>query len=165
MTLNDLANLNFSELGALYEAGTVPADLGVLGKQPNGRLLAVRGRDRGTSAKVVRYIGDPRHSLWIGKRVSITDGGLTGSGTNRVKFGPDIFPYVLVVGPSLLDGKDTIVFDYEHADNNAIGRRLYNELRQVAPGVFLGLVTWKTRRGIRAHLAWFGVEADAAGPR
>ncbi|MBF9352154.1 hypothetical protein R2360_11270 [Mycobacteroides chelonae] len=160
MTLNDIARLDFTELGVLYQNGTVPADLHVLGEKPDGRQLAMRGRDHGISAKIVRYFADPRRAVWIGKRLSVIDNGLSGKGSNRMRFGRDVFPYIVRIDASILDGHDAIVFDYNHAGNNAIGRRLYNEIRQVAPGIFVGAITWKTRRNTRTHLGWFGLTAD-----
>ena len=42
--------------------------------------------------------------------------------------------------PSWFDGKDCIVLDYSHT--SFVARRIRDEIREVSPGVFLGIVYW-----------------------
>ncbi len=42
--------------------------------------------------------------------------------------------------PSWLDGKETIVFDY--SQTSLVARKIRDEVREVSPGVYLGVVFW-----------------------
>ena len=43
-------------------------------------------------------------------------------------------------GPSWLDGKECIVLDYSR--RSFVARKVRDEIREVAPGLFLGLAFW-----------------------
>jgi len=49
-------------------------------------------------------------------------------------------------GPSWLDGAETIVIDY--SSTSFVARKIRDEIREVEPGVYLGLVWWGKQRSI-----------------
>ncbi|MFW0788382.1 hypothetical protein [Gordonia sp. CPCC 205333] len=159
ITLDQLSQLNYAALDALFRSSSAPASLAALGNEAAGRALAVRGADRGRIARAIRAVAGSRFSPWVGKSLTWDADGKTGSGTNRVQFGRQWFPYNLRFERSIIDQRESIIFDYDHSGNSALGRKLYNELREVSPGVFLGPVTWRKRDGSRRQLAWFAVKA------
>ncbi|GAB18724.1 hypothetical protein GOEFS_062_00330 [Gordonia effusa NBRC 100432] len=159
ITIDQLSQLDYAELDALFRRSSAPASLAALGNDAGGRALAVRGADHGRIARAIRAVEGSRLFPWVGKTLTWEPDGKTGSGTNRVQFGRQWFPYNLRFGQSIIDQRASIVFDYDHPGNNALGRKLYNELREVSPGLFLGPVTWRKRDGSRRQLMWFAVKA------
>lgn len=159
-TFDTLARMRFDELEELYRASTTPPDLAVLGTAPNGRMLAIRGLDSGPLATVVRAVA--RRNLWVGKKFIRDPDGRNGHGANRMRLGREVFGFTTRIGKSILDGRDTVVFDYDLPGNSALGRLPYDELREVSPGVFIGPVMRKARKGTYAKVLWFALEAEAA---
>jgi hypothetical protein len=162
LTLDDLAKKSFDELEALYRAGTVPSSLRAVDGALVGRMLAVRHLDRGPLASALRRFAASRSFVWAGKtfRAQCKDGG---RGINRVVLPsvlgrPELFPFVTSVGPSVLDARDTIVLDYDQPENPPYIRRIRDELRQVAPGMFLGPAMWEGDSSTTTVL-WFALAA------
>ena len=56
------------------------------------------------------------------------------------------------MAPSLLDEKECIVLDYSHT--SFVARRIRDEIREVAPGLFLGIAYWGRRRFLFFALAF-----------
>ena len=125
---NDLLRLDGPRLDALYATGA-PSPL------PAGR---VRG-------KVLMYPGTwkaPHASrlaslVWQGKVFRPADNTLT----NRV-FGLPALPAVVYPGASWLDGRPASIVDYEHT--SFLYRNYRDEIREVAPGLYLGLMYART---------------------
>ena len=46
--------------------------------------------------------------------------------------------------PSWFDGKETIVLDY--SQSSFVARRIRDEIREVSPGLYLGLVYWRREK-------------------
>ncbi len=159
-TFDSLSQMRFDELEELYRASPTPPDLAILGTAPNGRMLAIRGLDAGPLASVVRAVA--RRNIWVGKKFSTDPDGQNGRGTNRMRLGREVFGFAARIGKSLLDGRDTVVFDYDLPENSAVARMSYNELREVSPGVFMGPVMPKTRKGTRTKMLWFALETETA---
>ncbi|WP_119301152.1 hypothetical protein [Dongia deserti] len=65
----------------------------------------------------------------------------TGTLRNRIlPFGIDSVPATVYRAPSLLDQKECIVLDYSRT--SIVARRIRDEIRLIAPGVYLGKAYW-----------------------
>ncbi|MCE5291227.1 MAG: hypothetical protein LLG14_18595 [Nocardiaceae bacterium] len=164
LTLDDLSAKSFEELDALYRAGSVPADIGVLDNKPKGRMLAVRGVDKTPLAGLLSLASKLPVFPWDGKTLTAGDES-SGVGINRIGLGVtmDWFPFATRVQPSVIDGADTIVLDYEQPGNPWFIRKIHDELREVAPGMFLGPAMWKRGDNDPANVLWFALDATGNG--
>ena len=82
-SLDQLAALDVKELTALYREAKPAASMRALSGDPVCRMLAVRGLDAKTGARVIRSLAAARRFPWIGKRFEATSDG-EGRGINRV---------------------------------------------------------------------------------
>jgi hypothetical protein len=162
LSLADLSRMSVEELGGVYARGTVPASLSALDGDPIGRMLAVRGVERLPVAGPLRSFAAAASFPWEGKSFR-SESATRGTGINRVKLGGRhrLFPFETRIEPSAIDGKDTIVLDYGSPDNPGFIQAIHDELRQVAPGLFLGPAMWKGQAGPSLVL-WFAIATKAA---
>lgn len=161
-TLDDLMAYTYSELDAMYRAATAPASLRAADGVLIGRMLAWNRIDRGPLATALRRFALSPAFVWEGKTFTAADDG-AGGGYNRVHLAgllghQHVFPFASRFGDSLLDGQRTIVIDYDRPDNPWWMRRIHDEIRELEPGLFLGLDLWRTEaRSI--GLVWFALDA------
>jgi hypothetical protein len=138
VTAPDLLRMSALDLDALFRgstAGPVPQGDGT------GTLLVAPGRRAG---KVLALIA--RGILWQGK-VLLPDGTLV----NKVgPFGFHAVRAVVAPGASWVDGNECIVIDYR--ETSLIARWVRDEIRQVGPNRYLGVV-WFARR----RVGWFAL--------
>jgi len=59
-------------------------------------------------------------------------------------------------GKSWLDGKDCIVLDYSHT--SLVAQWIRDEIREVRPGLFLGVVYWGTEQNTAKKLIHFALK-------
>jgi hypothetical protein len=72
---------------------------------------------------------------------------------NRIgPFGLRAIGAVVTTGPSLLDGEPAIVLDYSRS--SVLARAIRDEMREVGPGVYLGIVYWSGRKTVNFALAF-----------
>jgi hypothetical protein len=122
--VSNLVQMSSAELDALYRQGTVvglPA-----GRVRGTALLAPGARRNGLMAASTRLI-------WQGKIIDPADS----TAVNRF-FGLPIVRGRLYQGPSWLDGAPALILDYSGTSH--VYARNRDEIRQVAPGLFLGLM-------------------------
>lgn len=142
-SLDDLAGLGPDELRALYLAGRA-FDLRELDGALVGRALAVVGLGNGRRAGLVRRLARSSRFPWRGKSFA-ADGPETGTGSNRLRIGPvraERYRFTTGLDASAVDGADCVLLDYDHPDNPWFIRRIRDELREVAPGLYLGPAMW-----------------------
>ncbi len=167
LSLDRLADMTADELTDLYQNGRVPArGLEALSGAPHCRMLAIRGPlGRGPLATALRHAAASPAFPWAGKRFS-PRGPDQGSGCNRVRLpglqrldpralgsNPlripwaerDVFGFATGLAHSAIDGLPCILLDYDRPENPWPIRRIRDELREVAPGLFLGPALWRTR--------------------
>ena len=155
--LDSLARLDVEALGEVYARGPVPRDLGALEGHPRGRMLAVRALDHGPLFAALRRFAGGAAFPWGGK--TFRGRGETGTGVNRVHlFGRhQLFPFRTRFEASAVDGKPCIALDYRLADNPALIRAIHDEIREVAPGLFLGPAMWQPKKDATLVL-WFALD-------
>jgi hypothetical protein len=124
-----LVRMSQDELDALFrqsEAGEIPRGEG------KGTVLVAPGTAlAGPAAKVVHYL------VWQGKVFDPDKGELR---NEILPFGLHAVRAKVYHGASWLDGKDAIVLDYSHT--SLVAHWIRDEIRTVAPGVYLGVVYW-----------------------
>ena len=105
----------------------------------------------------MRRLAAARFFPWGGK--SFQSAGERGAGANRVHLAGrhQLFPFRTRLQPSVLDRRPCIALDYDLADNPGVIRAIHDEVREIAPGLFLGPAMWKTARGPRLVL-WFALD-------
>ena len=137
--LDALRRMSFEELDGLYRAGRRPASLSDLDGDGQGAMLALRGVG-GPLASLLRAFGRSSVFPWRGKTFQ-SRGADRGEGINRIDLGfarPRWFPFTTRFDASFIDGRPAFVLDYSGPGNPPLIRQIVDELREVAPGLYLG---------------------------
>lgn len=127
-----LVEETIEELGELFGAGTA-------GAVPDGRgkgtvLLGTGGRAARVAAALCYALA------WRGKVVNARQGRLKNIVT---PLGIQAIEAAVYKQDSWYDGETCIVLDY--SKTSFVARKIRDEIREIAPGVFLGLVFWGRR--------------------
>jgi hypothetical protein len=164
LDLDALAAMGVAELGALYARGAAPEGVGGLAGHPRGRMLAVRALDGGAAGRAIAALARAGWFPWGGK--SFDGAGARGRCTNRVHLGGrhELFPFRTAVTASVVDGAPCVALDYDLADNPWFIRAIHDEVREVAPGLWLGPAMWKAARG-PALVLWFALDTRVQAER
>ena len=131
LTHNDLLDLSGDELDELFRSS--PA-----GEIPNGDAegKVLVGSDDDDVSDKVAWIA--RTLAWKGKVFNREKGDLK----NKIlPFGIKAVRAKVYKEASWFDGKETIVLDY--SKTSFVARKVRDEIREVAPGLYLGLVYWE----------------------
>ena len=135
-TLDDLAELDATELDALYRACTTPRVTDLHGDL-DGRMLASPHAGRALGA-AMRTLARSRLFPWRGKSFA-PQGEDRGEGRNRVLSGSiRWFRFETSIGRSRAGDFDALQLDYDLRDNPFFLRGVRDELRTVEPGLHLG---------------------------
>jgi hypothetical protein len=137
-SLDDLAELDGDALLALYRQGSTPAIATVAGDL-RGRMLAVRGT-RGLLFRMLRAFARWRHFPWRGKSFTPRSAA-EGEGINRVfsdRKPSRWFRFTTRIEPSRAGAFDAYQLDYDNPDNPFFIRAIKDEIREIAPGLYLG---------------------------
>ncbi len=168
LTLDALARLAFDAAGDLYARGRPPSSVRALDGAPKGRMLAVRGLDRSPLAGPLRRFAGSGAFVWDGKTFASTS-ERAGTGINRVQIPwalgrQRLFAFETRLGPSLVDGRDSFILDYDLPDNPGWIRKVHDEIREVSPGLYLGPAMWKGAAPRQATtVLWFALDTGARG--
>jgi hypothetical protein len=160
-TLDDLAAMSLSELDATYRAATVSKTIRAADGLLVGRMLAVRGLPGALATPLRRWAGS-RSFVWEGKTFAASSDA-SGTGHNRVNVPralgrQNLFPFHTLFGASAIDGKPTLILDYELDINPGYIRHIHDEIREVSPGLFLGPAMWK-RGAEKILVLWFALDS------
>lgn len=148
LSLEQLACMNWCELENLYRQaspGAIPCGYA------RGRAIYCPGafltpaRDRMTQA------------LWHGKHFCPDDGTLI----NQWCLGARAVRARVCYGESWLDGKPSIVMDYRGMAH--VWKDVRDEIREVAPGVYLGLM-YRCKAGQPRRKMFFALELSSCAP-
>lgn len=161
-SLDSLARKTSDELDALYRAATVSSSMHAADGALVGRMLAVRGLPGGIANPLRRWAASSSF-LWEGKTFA-ADSDTRGIGHNRVfvpaVFGhQNMFPFETLFGPSVIDGKPTLILDYDLDVNPGYIRHIHDEIREVSPGLFLGPAMWKSGTDKKTLVLWFALDS------
>ena len=157
LNLSDLRRMSFEELDLLYRNAQRPQSLSGLDGDGQGAMLAWRSPRTGPLAALLRAMGTSSVFPWKGKSFRATTRD-AGEGINRISlFGSrQWFPFATRFDASFLDGKPTFVLDYGSRDNPPLIKQIIDELREVAPGLYMGPAALKVG-GKPRHILFFAV--------
>jgi len=160
-SLDSLAARSLDELDALYRAATVSSSMHAADGALVGRMLTVRGLPPALGGPLRRFAAS-RSFVWEGKTFQASS-DTRGVGHNRVSIPralgrQNLFPFETLFGPSAIDGKPTLILDYDLDVNPSYIRHIHDEIREVSPGLFLGPAMWKGDKG-KALVLWFGLDS------
>ena len=98
------------------------------------------------SSFITHRLFSPFGGPWLGKKMG-KDGS---TGVNRFQRSGDVVTYEMRIGPSHLDGKPALILDYSKGDSLVWGSimGMRDEIREVAPGVWLGIGAFWAAGGI-----------------
>ncbi|CAN5569440.1 hypothetical protein BH10ACI4_BH10ACI4_13500 [soil metagenome] len=138
-TTEQLLKMTEKELDDLF--GSSPA-----GAIPNGEAhgTAILGAGSKFTPEIAALINT---FVWQGKNFDAAHGTLR----NRIlAFGLNAIVAQIYKAPSLFDGKECIVLDY--SQTSLVAKHIRDEIREIGPGMFLGLVFWDTKKTIHFAL-------------
>jgi len=128
LTARDLVHMSAPELEALYRGGSA---VGLPAGRIRGTALPAPGaRRNGPMSTGARLV-------WQGKIIDPSGA----SATNRF-FGVPMIRGQLYQGESWLDGAPAVILDY--AETSRVYAQNRDEIRQIAPGLYLGLMYGRT---------------------
>ena len=132
-TVPQLLAMSQKELDDLFSASQ-PGDI------PNGEANGTAIIAPGTtySQEIATFIN---HFAWQGKTFDASKGILR----NRIlPFGLNAIIAKVYKGESWFDGKECIVLDY--SETSLLAEWIRDEIRQIGPNLYLGIVYWKKDR-------------------
>ena len=154
-TLDDLTALGPDDLMAMYRNARTPT-LEELDGRMTGRMLAVPRLQKPQVSALLQKFARSKIFPWQGKTF-MHETSNHGHGVNRL-LGERVtwFRFHTFIGPSHAGDFDAVHLDYSHDGNPPVVRKVKDEVREVAPGVYLGLAYLTMRDG--EHLGcFFGV--------
>lgn len=159
--LAELRRMTFKELDALYRSAKRPSALSDLDGDAKGAMLAWRSPGGGPLAWLLRTVGKSSVFPWKGKSFKGQNSDL-GGGINRVNLVRKMrwFPFKTRFGASFLDGNPTFVLDYSGPGNPPLIRSIVDEVREVAPGLYMGPAALKVK-GRPRPILFFAVSFQA----
>jgi len=138
-TSSQLLTMNQQQLDDLFgssPAGDIPS-----GEAQGTAIIATGTVFSAEIAELINLFG------WKGKTFDAVHGTLR----NRISaFGIDAIVAEVYKGNSWFDGKECIVLDY--SKTSIVAERIRDEIRQIGPGMYLGVVFWEKKRTINFAL-------------
>lgn len=146
LDLAALRRMKYDELERLYRAGKKPTALSDLDGDAVGAMLAWCTPSTGPLAWLLRKFGESSIFAWKGKSFQ-SQSGDSGEGINRINFFGKRrwFPFGTRFDASFVDGEGTFVLDYARPGNPPLIKSIVDEVRQVAPKLYLGPAALKVR--------------------
>lgn len=133
ITVSELLKMSQEKLDEIFTASPV-------GEIPDGEAKGTAIIAPGTSIsdEIAEFIS---HFAWQGKTFDKQKGVLR----NRIlPFGLNAIIAKVYKAPSWLDGKECIVLDY--SDTSLLAHWIRDEIREIAPNLYLGKVYWGKHR-------------------
>jgi hypothetical protein len=159
--IDELASCTSAELSTLFaRASLAPSDFAAIEGHPRGRVLAVPGLDRGLVGALVRGFQGSVLYPWEGKSFFASNAH-EGRGVNRFRYPlrRGWFSFRTELTESRTDGKPCIAIDYDVRENPRLARGIYDELRALGGGLYLGRGGMRLRnRAEPALVLWFLVD-------
>jgi hypothetical protein len=145
----------------VFASGAGPADVAELSGHPHGRVLAVPALQARPLAVGLRWLAATPLILWEGKSFVAAPGATWGRGANRARLGgrAALFPFRTTVEDSIVDGRPCFAISYDVPRTPRIMRPIYDELRLISPGLYLGRGTYRRAGRDARLLMWFALDA------
>ncbi|MBF0398046.1 MAG: hypothetical protein HQK78_14800 [Desulfobacterales bacterium] len=160
MTIDTLAEKNVDELDLIYRNGILPSSFKALDGMPKGRMLSIKYIDKTPLSFFIKYFAGSGLFPWEGKSFK-SNNNIEGSGINRIQIMNTLkfnwFPFKTKIVPSIIDGRDCILLDYDLPENPWFIRKIRDELRKVSNHLFLGPAMWKNNKGGADLVLWFAI--------
>lgn len=139
LDLAALRRMSFAELDQLYRGAKRPSAISDLDGDAGGAMLVWRSPQSGPLAWLLRTFGASSVFPWEGKSFKSQSSEL-GEGINRVNLlgKRRWFRFGTRFDASFLDGQPTFVLDYARPGNPPFIRQIVDEVREVAPGLYMG---------------------------
>lgn len=154
LSIDDLRQMNFTELEKIYRNARRPAALSDLDGPALGAMLAWRSPATGPIASLLRSFGESSLFPWKGKTFA-AQSNERGEGINRIDFKftkTEWFRFGTRFDASFLDGQQSFVLDYSRPGNPPLIKDIVDEVREVAPGLYLGPAALKVNGRLRPIL-------------
>lgn len=160
ITLTDLRRLNFQELSELYRKAKRPAVLSDLNGATRGAMLAWRSPGGGPLARILGAMGASPRFPWEGKTFQ-SENNDRGKGINRINLLRKMnwFPFSTRFDASFFDGQPTFVLDYCGNGNPPLINSIVDEVREVAPRLYMGPAALKVN-GRPRPILFFALEVS-----
>ena len=144
--LATLREMNYEQLSELYREARAPDSIPDLDGDARGAMLAWRRPGSGPIASALRSFGKSSAFPWEGKSFK-AETAEKGGGINRINLLRKMrwFPFHTRLDSSFLDGERTFVLDYSGRGNPPLIRSIVDEVREVAPGLYMGPAAVKFR--------------------
>lgn len=158
-SLETLARLDAAQCEAMFaDAEGFPFES--LVGHPRGRVLAVPGRDQGAIGALMRALHASPAWIWEGKSFATRRGAVEGVGINRIRWfwRRAVFPFRTYPTASVVDGKPCFAIDYDVPQNSPRVRPIYDEVRRVDSGLYLGRGMRRTSGGAPRLILWFALD-------
>ncbi|MGY0500437.1 hypothetical protein ACWZHB_18275 [Nocardia sp. FBN12] len=99
--------------------------------------------------------------FWVAKSFRHVDEMAIGHNVFRLLGGMRALNFVATVGDSVIDGRPAVLFDYDdpRVGSRRPARRIYDELREIEPDLWLGPSYFSTRSK-RIPMGWFALDAS-----
>ena len=152
VTLNDLTGMTQNELDNLFRRSPISD---IPDGDASGTVIAAPGTD--IEGPVLWYA---RWLAWQGKVVHRPQGYLF----NKVgPFGWRLVKAQVYIAPSWFDQQPAIILDY--SKTSLVARSVRDEIREVSPGTYLGIVYIGRTKTINFVLQFAGAGQGAGAPR
>lgn len=160
-TVDDLLALDVATLERMYREARTPSIRDLEGDLV-GRMLPAPAAHR-TVQNAMRTLARQPLFPWKGKTFAPRDMH-SGEGWNRVFSDKNLwFRFTTAIGPSRAGNFDALHLDYDHPENPFFIRVIQDEVRTVAPGLWLGQA-W-LRAGVAGKKPLLALYFALQGPR
>ncbi len=158
-TLDALALLDSEALESMFSVAA-PVTLDELQGHPRGRALAQPHIKAPWLVGVLRSARASSLFPWEGKSFHVRAGEKDGVGINRVRLGvhTGLFPFRTREAASVVDGGPCVAIDYDVPTNPAVARPIYDEVRRIHPGLYLGRGMGRRPGREPKLLIWFALD-------
>ncbi|MGF0316921.1 hypothetical protein [Nocardia fluminea] len=111
--------------------------------------------------RVLNRVAQRPGFFWTGKSFrDLGDGTMAGHNFFQLAGGMRALPFVATVGESVTDGRAAVRIDYGDPglNNPRPARWLYDEIRQIEPGLWLGPGYLRVSDRVRLTACWFALD-------
>ena len=153
ITLPRLQGMSYAQLDRLYSQLSPPDTLSSLNGRKRGYVLSIAGLHRTPLGRVIDVLGQTPFFPWRG--ISFSARSLI----NRINLTitrQEWFAFQTGFKTSHVDGRPCVHMNYGLKGNPWLIRQLSGELREVEPGLYLGVALLKTSKG-SVKLLYFAI--------